>query len=238
MPFKLLWWCQTRHKSLSLSGSLMLQYINPPHTYIIHYIKLYIYYTLYYYHPRIGSMKHTDTSVNVESIHGHPMTFRFQLLSDLGHSREEALGPRSKIVSQIWLVVSWFICYVLKHVGKKPEVALFFCIFEEFGLPLSLAMETCSKPQDAKHVKNRIWVGTCFVWVRYFGTQLFLRFVLRFLSDLLMITVRCKRHKIWDDIFEPFFLSVWDTFLGLENGAYNILMEHMGLSENLVYKCI
>ena len=158
---------------------------------------------MYYYHPRIGSMKHTDTSVNVESIHGHPMTFRFQLLSDLGHSREEALGPRSKIVIQIWLVVSWFICYVLKHVGKKPEVALFFfCIFEEFGLPLSLAMETCSKPQDAKHVKNRIWVGTCFVWVRYFGTQLFLRFVLRFLSDLLMITVRCKRHKIWDDIFE------------------------------------
>ena len=46
-------------------------------------------------------MKHTDTSVNVESIHGHPMTFRFQLLSDLGHSREEALGPRSKIVIQI-----------------------------------------------------------------------------------------------------------------------------------------
>ena len=169
MPFKLLWWCQTRHKSLSLSGSLMLQYINPPHTYIIHYIKLYIYYTLYYYHPRIGSMKHTDTSVNVESIHGHPMTFRFQLLSDLGHSREEALGPRSKIVIQIWLVVSWFICYVLKHVGKKPEVALFF-----FAFSRSLAYH-CRLPwKHAPNPKMQNMSRTEFGWALVlsgFGTS-------------------------------------------------------------------
>lgn len=141
-------------------------------------------------------MRHTHTH-SLPSMLNQSMDTRCQVPVVVRSGPQSRRGPRPSVQNCESNLIGSFMIHMLcvETCWKKPEVAL-FCFAFSRSLAYYCRMETCSKPQDAKHVKNRIWVGTCFVWVRYSGTQLFLRFVLRFLFDLLMIIVRCSGTKI------------------------------------------